>query len=121
MPKGKRILVVDDEAMVRGLLVRFLTSEGYDVRIAANSRQALPTYEQCGPFDALLCDVWLGEDAGGNGWSVAESIRALQPDIRVLMFTGRIALDAPPDGGHYMIIAKPFTPKSLRTALASLW
>lgn len=121
LTRTKKILVVDDEAVIRGLLIRFLSSEGYEVKTAASSKQALPVYEQDAPFDVLFCDVCLGESRDGNGWSVVEKIRALQPSIKVLMFTGRTTVDVPPSGGTYMIIAKPFTPKSLKAALASLW
>lgn len=121
MPKSRKILVVDDESEIVSLLVRFLTREGYEVSTAMNVKEALPIYLEYAPFDVLLYDVWLGEKEGSNGWGVAEKIRALQPDIRVLMFTGRIALDVPDAVGQHTLIAKPFTPESLRETLASLW
>jgi DNA-binding response OmpR family regulator len=116
--RPRRLLVVDDEHIVLRLLSRFLRNDGYEVFEAVDAEQALNTFQGSRPIDALLCDVWLN---GSSGWGVAVRIRALQPHIPVLMFTGRIEVEPPPDGLKHAILNKPFGPKQLRTVLSKLW
>jgi|SRR5688572_26740318 len=115
---GKRVLVVDDEAMIRRLLTRFLTSGGHRVYEAETSAQALSIFQTHKPFDALLCDLRLGAE---NGWAVAKMIFDAQPTIAVLMLTGCLDAGVPPDGLRYRVMIKPFTPDELKTALERLW
>ena len=51
-----RILIVDDEASLRDALARILTAEGYEVRQAADGKEALGILE-ASSFDFLLCDL----------------------------------------------------------------
>ena len=114
----RRLLVVDDEHIVLRLLARFLRSEGYEVFEAHDVDSALKTFESAQPIDAVLCDIWLN---GSSGWGVAVRIRALQPLIPVLMFSGRIEVEPPPPGFKHAILSKPFSPKQFKTALSKLW
>jgi CheY-like chemotaxis protein len=56
-----RILVVDDEEIVRALLARLLSAQGYDVTAAASAREARAAE---GPFDLLITDVVMPETDG---------------------------------------------------------
>ncbi len=116
--RPKKILVVEDEDLVRRLLCKFLVREGHDVHEASGIEDALPIFEASMPYDALICDVHLG---GDSGWSVAEKIRALQPSISVLMLTGLIHKIPPPLGFRHVIMDKPFSPAALKKALGKLW
>lgn len=116
--RSKKILVVEDEDLVRRMLVRFLTKEGHEVREAVGVEDALPIYEAGRPFHALLCDIELGAD---SGWGVALSVRAFQPSIGVLMLTGRLQGTPPPEGFRHYLLEKPFTQSQLNSALSKLW
>jgi signal transduction histidine kinase len=58
---GERILVVDDEKIVRDLLAQMLREQGYDVRVAGSGREARVLD---GPWDLLLTDVVMPETDG---------------------------------------------------------
>lgn len=78
------ILLVDDELALLKILARTLERSGYGVVCAANPKEAL---ERAGAqrFDLLITDLRLGRD--GDGLQVATQVRALQPDIGVLVVT----------------------------------
>ena len=53
-----RILVVDDEAEIRGLLKEILSEEGYEVEVAADAGQARSSRARQAP-DLVLLDIWM--------------------------------------------------------------
>jgi putative nucleotidyltransferase with HDIG domain len=117
-PRGPvyRVLVVDDEGQVRGLLRRFLESKGYCAAVAAGAAQALEALER-EPFDVVLSDVNMPEM---NGMSLLKEIRAHYPEVAVLMLTGcedvSMAVDAMKMGAFDYVL-KPFDLKALDGAL----
>jgi CheY-like chemotaxis protein len=109
----KRILVIDDEPVVRALVQACLGSNDCEVACAADGSGALESVSVHRP-DLILLDVGL------PGVSGPELLRRLRADettrsIPVLLLTG---LEPPegvePDG----VVLKPFTPSSLRSSLA---
>ncbi|CAK5269202.1 unnamed protein product [Mycena citricolor] len=52
-----RILVVEDNTILRQLLIKWLTTRGYDYRDAVDGRKAVSIYEEDGPFDVVLLDM----------------------------------------------------------------
>jgi two-component system nitrogen regulation response regulator NtrX len=58
-----RILVVDDEAEIRGLLKEILADEGYDVDVAADAEEARQHRAQHDP-DLVLLDIWMPDTDG---------------------------------------------------------
>lgn len=108
----KRVLIVDDEPVVRALVAASLAGE-CEVEAAVDGSAALASVEELRP-DLILLDVGL------PGMSGAEVLRRLRADeltksIPVLMLTG---LEPPqelqPDG----VLLKPFTPASLKASVA---
>jgi CheY-like chemotaxis protein len=78
------ILVVDDDAAVRGLIVRILRSGGHVVVGEAGSvADALTCAEALRP-DVALVDIGLPD---GDGFSLARQLRALSWDIRIVLFS----------------------------------
>ncbi len=57
------VLVVDDEADIRGLLEEILTEEGFSVRVAADAAEARRHYEESTP-DLVLLDIWMPDTDG---------------------------------------------------------
>lgn len=82
----ERILVVEDDMLVREYTTSTLTSLGYDVTAVADGVSAKALLETDGSFDLLLCDVVLG--GGMNGRQVAEAAHEQQPTLKVLYMSG---------------------------------
>ncbi len=77
-----RVLVIDDEADVRGLVRELLERAGYEVSDAGDGREGLRSFFESRP-DAVLLDVRM---PGLDGWTTLERIRDLS-DVPVLMLT----------------------------------
>jgi signal transduction histidine kinase/ActR/RegA family two-component response regulator len=82
---GTRILVVDDEENVRGLLADILASEGYQVELASSGHEALDKFGDGRGFDALFTDLGM---QGMSGWELAHAVRELDGKIPVAVVTG---------------------------------
>jgi two-component system nitrogen regulation response regulator NtrX len=103
------VLVVDDEADIRELVGGVLEDEGYAVRVAANSTEALEAIESRRPSLVLL-DVWL-QGSRLDGLQLLEQIKARDPSLPVLMISGHGNLDtavAAIREGAVDFIEKPF-------------
>jgi putative nucleotidyltransferase with HDIG domain len=102
-----RILVVDDESHVRSMIGATLERLGYDVQLAAGSRDALEILER-NSFDLVLTDIVM---ADGNGITLLDRIRTQQPHLPVVMVTAihdiSVAIDAMRRGA-YDYLLKPF-------------
>lgn len=118
LKRARKVLIVDDEPLIRRVLSRFLNKDGVEVIEAESVKTALSVFHLNKPIDALLCDLYLGAD---SGWNVAESIYALQPTITIVMLTGCYDAGVAPVGLPYTVLNKPFSPDALRSALQGLW
>jgi DNA-binding NtrC family response regulator len=78
-----RILVVDDEALIRDTLAEFLTQEGFTVEAVASGETALER-AAAERFDIVLCDVQL---PGIDGIQVLERLLKISPQTFVLLVT----------------------------------
>jgi CheY-like chemotaxis protein len=114
-PGFERILVVEDEAHVRELVVRVLSRSGYRVMAVGSAKETEQVLEEPGNQpDLLLTDVVL--PGGVNGRQVAETLFKRFPDLRVLFMSGYTRNAVVHDGrlGQGLaILEKPFTPKTL--------
>ncbi len=106
---GETVLVVDDEASVRSLIVDVLTDSGYHVIEAADGPAGLKILQSDARIDLLITDV--GLPGGMNGRQVADAGRVCRPKLKILFITG-YAENAVIGNGlleHDMrIITKPF-------------
>jgi CheY-like chemotaxis protein len=86
-PKGaETVLLVEDEALVRGLAGRVLDTHGYTVLSAADAEEALIQCERhAGDVDLLLTDVIL---PATNGVELHDRLRDLRPGIKALFMSG---------------------------------
>lgn len=102
-----RILVVDDDELIRRLLVETL-GEQYEVHTAGDGQTALRLAHEI-PFDLVLCDIRM---AGLNGFDVLHAFKQeLRSEAEIVMMTGYGGLDAvlrATQGGAIDFIAKPF-------------
>jgi two-component system nitrogen regulation response regulator NtrX len=83
------ILVVDDEAGVRGSLVGILGDEGYAVEAVESGERALGVLENR-RYDLLLLDVWL---PGMDGLEVLARVRTLDPEVPVVVISGHGSIE----------------------------
>ena len=79
-----RILVVDDDANVRKLLLRYLVDMQYDVDEAPDGESALEQIDRCRP-DMVLLDIVM---PGIGGIEVLKTVHQLHPDLPVIMLSG---------------------------------
>jgi two-component system sensor histidine kinase/response regulator len=77
------VLVVDDEALIRTMLVKYLRRQGYEVRAAQNGAEALALVEQALP-DVVIVDIYM---PGMNGVEVLRALRARQYRGTVIALT----------------------------------
>ena len=81
-----KVLVVEDERLVRELIVGELLDAGFDVVEAESGEAALARYHEHNP-DVLFTDIRLSGQI--NGWDVAERCRASNSELPVVYATGR--------------------------------
>lgn len=114
------ILVVEDEQLVRSLIMRSLQRAGYQVLTADGIEEAVRVAtDHSGPIDLLLTDVVL---PGANGRLVAEAVAVLRPGISVVYMSGytedAIVHQGVLDPG-INFLEKPFTREELLQRMAT--
>jgi signal transduction histidine kinase/CheY-like chemotaxis protein len=108
-----RVLVAEDDDVVRLLVVDLLRDRGHTVHEAVDGTQAMTMLDQGGVFDLLLSDVGL---PGPNGRQVADYARERLPGVKVLLMTGyaaEVATNPSFLGPDMALIVKPFDSDAL--------
>jgi DNA-binding response OmpR family regulator len=109
-PTRESILVVDDEAGIRGLMRKILRRERYDVVEAGSAEEALAVAAaRAKPFELLLTDVML---PGMLGPDLARKMQEGQASLKVLFISGYTEDEAVRAGEHMTgarFLPKPFT------------
>ena len=103
------ILVVDDESDIRVLTSGILQDEGFQTRIAANSKEALSAVQTRRP-NLILLDIWL-QGSEFDGIELLKSIKIEHPTIPILMMSGHGTIETAVKAiqyGAYDFIEKPF-------------
>src|SRR5664280_72525 len=109
--KGK-ILIVDDELVVRDSLGKWFTSEGYSARPVGGAREALEVIQQT-EFDIALFDIKM---PGMDGMELQTRLREADPDLTIIIMTGYASVDTAVQAlkqGAYDYITKPVDPDEL--------
>lgn len=86
----KRILIVDDEEVVRSLCTRVLSPLGYAVQSAENGDQALALTAEM-PFDLVITDYRM--PGGLDGLELGDRVRHRYPNTRIILMTAFPAID----------------------------
>jgi len=115
--RGLRVLLVDDDAAVRGALARLATSNGLALTSAGGAAEALALAEQQA-FDVLVTDVVM---PGVRGPELAVQLRARQPSLNVVFISGHHEV---PNLGESVpgavVMGKPLRAETLLEVLARL-
>jgi DNA-binding NtrC family response regulator len=105
-----RVLVVDDEAVIRDALKRILEKERFSVETCVSGHSAIE-YLHERDFDLIVTDLKM---PGMNGIEVLKAVKTLQPEAPVIMITGYASVDTAVEAmknGAVDYITKPFTPE----------
>jgi DNA-binding response OmpR family regulator len=82
---GRRVLVAEDDAGVRGMIARLLVEEGYDVVVARDGAEAVAQAFEGRPFDLLITDIRMPRM---DGWELSRRLRERWPALPVLYISG---------------------------------
>jgi len=118
---GETVLVIDDEPIVRMLIVEVLEEAGYTALEADDGPSGLKIIQSGLRLDLLITDV--GLPGGMNGRQVADAARVVRPDLKVLFVTG-YAENAAVAGGHLepgmAVVTKPFVMAELAATITDM-
>ncbi len=118
--QGEVVLVVEDEPVVRGLIVETLTELGYQALEAADGPKGVELLQSRRRIDLLVTDIGL---PGLNGRQVADAGRSLRPGLKVLFMTGYAENAALASGflePGMSMITKPFAMEALATRIRAI-
>src|SRR3990170_3854324 len=113
---GEKILVVDDEDMIRELCTHILSNEGYHVTTVPGGAAALEVLKR-DDVDLMITDIKM---PGMDGLELFEQVRKLNPDIVTVFITGHGTLDTAIESlmrGVEGFVLKPFTQQELVSAV----
>src|ERR1700683_2253075 len=103
------VLIVDDEPDIRELVAGILSDEGYSVRVAADSNEALAAVRARRP-SLLVLDIWM-QGAGIDGLGLLALVKELDADLPVVMISGHGNIETAVSAikrGAYDFLEKPF-------------
>jgi two-component system nitrogen regulation response regulator NtrX len=103
------VLVVDDEADIRELVSGILEDEGYAVRTAADSEQALAAIRARKPA-LIVLDIWM-QGGGIDGLELLDLVKTLDADLPIIMISGHGNIETAVSAikrGAYEFLEKPF-------------
>lgn len=117
-----RVLVMDDEEMIRNLVAELLTSLGYDVACAADGKEAIRLYADAlksdKPFDAAIIDLTIPGGMGGK--EAMRKLLKLDPHLKAIVSSGHSkdeVMSRYADYGFKGVLPKPYDGKQLSQEL----
>ncbi len=111
-----RILITDDQPVVREVLAAILARQGYEVLSAGHRAATLEALER-GPFDLVLLDVHL---PGADGWTILAEVRERWPGLPVVMISDGWRRAAALEHGADGFIEKPYGTENVLAAVAEV-
>jgi two-component system, cell cycle sensor histidine kinase and response regulator CckA len=121
MSQTTRILAIDDEAPLVGLIEKFLSRMGFTVDTALDGTSAWERFEAAAePYHLVIADLTLPD---ANGLELASRMMRAQPDLKVLLCSGYpVDLSTMPAEFQSRVnsLQKPFLPNMLTAAVNEL-
>ncbi|WP_051231561.1 hybrid sensor histidine kinase/response regulator [Stutzerimonas azotifigens] len=118
---GHTVLVVDDEPLVRLLILEVLGELGYATLEAADGASGLEILQSDAPIDLMITDV--GLPGGMNGRQLADAARQVRPALKVLYITGyaeSTAIGEQDLGPDRHLMTKPFSMDALAARIEAI-
>ena len=119
----KRILLVEDDPQVRGMLTKMLQKAGYDVRSAANGEEAAEVL-QGGPVDAIVTDIFMPQK---DGLETISYMQQNHPGVKIIAISGGARggsfnfLPVAESMGADAVLKKPFSQETLLETLKKVF
>lgn len=120
-----RVLILDDEKMIREVAGEMLEKIGYDVEVSDNSAQAIELYSQSmkdnNKFDVVILDLTLPGDIGGE--EVIKELIKIDPEIKAIVSSGYSndpVMSNFKEYGFKAVVPKPYRINDLSAALKQL-
>ncbi|HUL17436.1 MAG TPA: sigma-54 dependent transcriptional regulator [Terriglobales bacterium] len=110
--RAGRILIVDDEAVVRDSLAKWFSNEGYQIKSSASANEALAVVRPA-EWDVVLLDIKM---PGMDGMELQRHLKEIDPELIVIVMTGYASVETAVQAlkaGAYDYITKPFDPEDL--------
>ena len=118
----RRILVMDDEELIRNIVMEMIKSLGHEVDLAENGETAIKKYlaaiESGKPFDIVILDLTIRGGMGGR--DTIERLRVIDPGVRAIVSSGYSndpIMANYREHGFLGVVAKPYRIKELNEAL----
>ncbi len=114
--KKAKVLMIEDEELVRNTLGRILETFGHKVTKASTSKEGLRRFKR-GKFDMVLTDLGMPEL---SGWEIASMVKQINPSMPVVMITGwgdQFSEEKLETNGVDLVLSKPFEPDKLKEVI----
>jgi CheY-like chemotaxis protein len=115
-PILQRVLIADDEFLIRWSLSEALSQEGYEVIAVEDGKKAVET-AKTQHFDFIITDLLMPEL---DGWEVLEAIQEIQPPPRVIIITAHGKGDSKriaKEKGAWAYVQKPYLIEKIKAIL----
>jgi CheY-like chemotaxis protein len=120
--KGRRVLAMDDEEMIRDMLKEMLALGGYQVEPAVDGAEAIEKYAEAlkagKPFDAVIMDLTIPGGMGGK--EAVKKLLEVDPDARVIASSGYATAPIMSEYKKYgfsAVITKPYSVTQMEETL----
>ncbi|MBF0153308.1 MAG: response regulator [Magnetococcales bacterium] len=117
-----QILAMDDDPVMRQLLLAILQGAGHDVRVAPDGRVGMALFKAARP-DVVITDLLMPEL---DGVGVIRELQTLEPHLRIIALSGggrvltaETSLDVAKRLGACIMVAKPFTAEEILDAVTA--
>jgi CheY-like chemotaxis protein len=117
-PASVRVLIIDDEPLVRDTLGEILRQQHHDVVAADDGISGLARFRE-GTFDVVMTDLAM---PGMSGWQVARAVKETRPQVQVVLVTGwgvEVKADELQSHGVDRVMTKPFRFEEVQEVVAS--
>ncbi len=117
-----RMLVMDDEELIRTMAIRIFGRFGYDVVVCEEGRQTIEMYKKAresgNPFDLVILDLTI--NAGMGGLETIKRLKEIDPSVKAIVSSGYSIDNVMTDYKTYgftSVLIKPYSMKELEKAL----